>query len=262
MTQRLQCISHCVHENVRHGEKAVVFSLSCSDSGFNRDMPTAAIIVAAGSSQRMGFDKLAASLQGVPVLARSIRAFCDSPSIDEIYVVCSESRFRDLVTGTFAKPIIRVDGGNSRQESVEQGLRALSPEITMVAVHDGARPLVRVGDIERCMEQARKYGASSLARKVTETLKRADSEGFARSSVDRAMLWFMETPQCFRLNVLKRAYQNVRARKLQVTDEVSAVEAIGISTFLVESSGSNLKITIPADLELASFLIGENVWAD
>ncbi len=239
-----------------------VFSLSCRISRFNPDMPTAAIIVAAGTSQRMGFDKLAASLQGIPVLMHSIRAFCDSPSIDEIYVVCSESRFRELVTGTFAKPVIRVDGGSSRQESVQQGLRALSPEITMVAVHDGARPLVRVFDIEQCLERARQYGAGSLARKVTETLKRADADGFTRSSVDRALLWFMETPQCFRVNVLKRAYQHVRERNLQVTDEVSAVEAIGISTFLQESSGSNLKITIPADLELASYLIGANVWAD
>ena len=225
-------------------------------------MPTAAIIVAAGTSQRMGFDKLAAPLQGIPVLTHSIRAFCDTPSIDEIYVVCSEARFRALVSGTFSKPIIRVDGGSTRQESVQQGLKALSPEITLVAVHDGARPLVRVRDIEACIERARQYGACSLARKVTETLKRADTQGFARSSVDRALLWFMETPQCFRLNVLKRAYQQVRERNMQVTDEVSAVEAIGISTLLMESSGINLKITIPADLELASYLIGENVWAD
>jgi 2-C-methyl-D-erythritol 4-phosphate cytidylyltransferase len=258
----LQFFSLRSDEIIRDHKKTVVFSLSCGCSEFNRVMPTAAIIVAAGTSQRMGFDKLAASLRGIPVLARSIHAFSDAPSVDEIYVVCSEARFRELVTESFSKPIIRVDGGSSRQESVQQGLRALSPEITMVAVHDGARPLVRVGDIEQCIERARQYGASSLARKVTETLKRADAEGFARSSVDRALLWFMETPQCFRLNVLKRAYQHVRERNLQVTDEVSAVDAIGISTFLVESSGSNLKITIPVDLEFASFLIGENVWAD
>jgi 2-C-methyl-D-erythritol 4-phosphate cytidylyltransferase len=231
-------------------------------SRLNVHMPTAAIIVAAGTSQRMGFDKLAASLQGVPVLMHSIRAFCDSPSIDEIYVVCSEARFNELVTGTFSKHVVRVDGGDSRQESVQQGLRALSPEITIVAVHDGARPLVRGDDVEKCIEKARQFGASSLARKVTETLKRSDTEGFARSSVDRALLWFMETPQCFRVNVLKRAYQHVRSRNLQVTDEVSAVESIGISTFLVESSGVNLKITIPADLELASYLMGQDVWAD
>ena len=96
---------------------------------------------------------------------------------------------------------------------------------------------------------------AALGRKVTETLKRADAEGFARSSVDRALLWFMETPQCFRVNVLKRAYQHVRERKLQVTDEVSAVEVIGISTYLVESKHPNVKITVPADLKLAAYLM-------
>lgn len=218
-------------------------------------MPTAAIIVAAGSSQRMGFDKLAAPLLGTPVLAHSVRAFCEAPSVDQIFVVCSEARFSELLPGPFAKPVFRVDGGETRQESVYYGLKALAEDITVVAVHDGARPMIRVEEIEQCIEHARKYGAAALGRKVTETLKRADAEGFARSSVDRALLWFMETPQCFRVNVLKRAYQHVRERKLQVTDEVSAVEAIGISTYLVESKHPNVKITVPADLKLAAYLM-------
>lgn len=218
-------------------------------------MPTACIIVAAGSSQRMGFDKLAAPLNGIPVLARTVQAFCDAPSIDEIYVVCSPSRFESLLSRPFEKPMHRVDGGQSRQDSVQNGLDALAPEIKMVAVHDGARPLICVEDIETCLTHAKKYGASALARKVTETLKRADPEGFARVSVDRSLLWFMETPQCFRVNVLKRAYENVREQRLQVTDEVSAVESIGISSYLVESKSANLKITVPLDLELASHLM-------
>jgi 2-C-methyl-D-erythritol 4-phosphate cytidylyltransferase len=218
-------------------------------------MPTAAIIVAAGSSQRMGFDKLAAPLLGTPVLAHSVRAFCEAPSVDQIFVVCSEARFSELLPGPFAKPVFRVDGGDTRQESVYHGLKALAEDITVVAVHDGARPMIRVEEIEQCIEHARKYGAAALGRKVTETLKRADAEGFARSSVDRALLWFMETPQCFRVNVLKRAYQHVRERRLQVTDEVSAVEAIGISTYLVESKYPNVKITVPADLKLAAYLM-------
>jgi 2-C-methyl-D-erythritol 4-phosphate cytidylyltransferase len=225
-------------------------------------MPTAAIIVAAGSSQRMGFDKLVAPLQGLPVLAHSVRAFCETASIDEIFVVCSEARFKELLPGPFSKPVTRVDGGDTRQHSVQNGLNALSSEITLVAVHDGARPLIRPEEIDLCLEHAKKYGASALGRKVTETLKRADHEGFARSSVDRALLWFMETPQCFRVNVLKRAYAHVRERRLQVTDEVSAVEAIGVSTFLVESRAANLKITVPADLALASHLLGKHPQAD
>lgn len=218
-------------------------------------MPTAAIIVAAGSSQRMGFDKLAAPLLGAPVLAHSLRAFCAAPSVDLVYVVCSERRFSELLPGPFAKPVSRVEGGTTRQESVYNGLKALPQEVTMVAVHDGARPMIRVDEIEQCIAHTRQYGAAALGRKVTETLKRADVEGFARSSVDRALLWFMETPQCFRVNVLKRAYQHVREMKMQVTDEVSTVEAIGISTYLVESKYMNIKITVPADLKLAAYLM-------
>jgi 2-C-methyl-D-erythritol 4-phosphate cytidylyltransferase len=218
-------------------------------------MPTAAIIVAAGSSQRMGFDKLAAPLLDAPVLAHSVRAFCAAPSVDLVYVVCSESRFSELLSDSFAKPVYRVEGGAARQESVYNGLKALPQEVTMVAVHDGARPMIRVDEIEQCIAQTRQYGAAALGRKVTETLKRADAEGFARSSVDRALLWFMETPQCFRVNVIKRAYQHVRETKMQVTDEVSAVEAIGISTYLVESKYPNIKITVPADLKLVAYLM-------
>jgi 2-C-methyl-D-erythritol 4-phosphate cytidylyltransferase len=223
-------------------------------------MPTAAIIVAAGSSQRMGFDKLAAPLSGIPVLAHSVKAFCEAQSVDQIYVVCSEERFAELLSGSFDKPVFRVDGGVTRQESVYHGIKALSEEITVVAVHDGARPMIRVEDIELCLERARKYGAAALGRKVTETVKRADADGFARSSVDRSLLWFMETPQCFRVNILKRAYQNVREKKMQVTDEVSAVESIGISTSLVESRHANIKITLPADLQLAAYLMDSEDW--
>ncbi len=223
-------------------------------------MPTAAIIVAAGSSQRMGFDKLSAPLSGMPVLVHSVKAFCEAQSVDQIYVVCSENRFAELLSGPFDKPIFRVDGGATRQESVYHGIKALSEEITVVAVHDGARPMIRVEDIELCLERARKYGASALGRKVTETVKRADADGFARSSIDRSLLWFMETPQCFRVNILKRAYQNVREKKLQVTDEVSAVESIGISTSLVESRHANIKITLPADLQLAAYLMDSDDW--
>ena len=215
----------------------------------------AAIIVAAGSSQRMGFDKLAADLRGRPVLAHAVDAFCAAPSVDAIFVVCSPQRFAELLPGSYAKPVVRVDGGATRQESVFNGLNALDPNTQLVAVHDGARPLVSPQDIELCLQAAKTHTASALGRRVTETLKRADEQDFARSSVDRDNLWFMETPQCFRVDALKRAYAQVRAQQLVVTDEVSAMEAIGIPTHLVESRSPNLKITVPADLKLAAYLM-------
>ena len=218
---------------------------------------TAAIIVAAGSSRRMGFDKLAAELRGRSVLAHSVAAFCATPSIDTIIVVCSQQRFAELLPSSYPKPVIRVDGGATRQESVSHGLNALGDDVSLVAVHDGARPLISPQAVEACLAAAQQHTASALGRRVTETLKRADKNDFASSSVDRDNLWFMETPQCFCVDALKRAYRHVREQQLIVTDEVSAMEAIGYPTYLVESKEANLKITVPADLKLAAYLMDE-----
>lgn len=212
-----------------------------------------AILVAAGSSRRMGFDKLAAPLGGVPVLRRTLETFMQAQSISEIIVVCPESRW-PLLDGYFIKPVRRVDGGATRQDSVMAGLTALSLESTWVAVHDGARPLVSPEDIDRCVAAAVENRAAALARRVTETLKRSDSVGFSTEGVSRDHLWFMETPQVFEIPILADAYTQVAARGLTVTDEVSVLEAVGLRVKLVESSRTNLKITTPADLALAETL--------
>ena len=133
----------------------------------------AAIIVAAGSSRRAGFDKLLAPLHGVKVLERSIRAFASCREITEIVVVCPEERFHaingaDLETEI---PVTRVDGGAERHESVQNGLAALLYTPEFVAVHDGARPLITVEQISRCIQTAREYGAAASAHPVTDTLK-------------------------------------------------------------------------------------------
>jgi 2-C-methyl-D-erythritol 4-phosphate cytidylyltransferase len=218
-------------------------------------MGCAAIIVASGSSRRMGFDKLAAVIDGKPVLAHTVRAFMAAEGITRVVVVCPEERFRLLDGEEFAKPIDRVDGGDQRQDSVANGMAALGPDDLIIAVHDGARPLVRPESIDECIAAARQFGAASLARVVTDTIKKADTEGFARYSVDRTGLWAMETPQVFRSSVLRRAYASVVERQLAVTDEVSAVEAMGISTKLITSPFPNPKITVPADIHLASALM-------
>jgi 2-C-methyl-D-erythritol 4-phosphate cytidylyltransferase len=218
-------------------------------------MSIAAIIVAAGESRRMGFDKLSAKINGTSVLMHSINAFCQCPSVNVIYVVCNEQRYREIDALHFGKQIFRVDGGAHRQDSVNNGLHALDPEVTLVAIHDGARPMITPELIEKTIAATRQYGAAAVARRVTETLKRSDADGFARTGVDRNNLWYMETPQCFRVSVLRRAYQYVQERGITVTDEVSAVENIGISTFLIESTKPNIKITVPADLELTATLM-------
>ena len=214
-----------------------------------------AVIVAAGSSRRAGFDKLAALLDGVPVLRRSVDAFVAAGAA-AVVVVCPESRWKEtgLATATFPVPVSRVDGGAERQDSVAAGLAALPAGTRMVAVHDGARPLITPAGILACLAAAEKTGAATCAHPVVDTLKRADAEGRSLpEKVSRENLWGMETPQIFRLALLQEAYEYVKSQKLVVTDEVSAVEALGVSTQLVQG-GANLKITLPGDLELAELI--------
>jgi len=203
----------------------------------------------------MGFDKLASPLAGTPVLVRTLRAFLDAESIDEIIVVCPPERWQLFDATTFSKPVRRVDGGNDRQDSVAKGLAAITSETGLVAVQDGARPLIRPKDIDRCVEAAGIFGAAALARRVTETLKRADADDFSTDSLSREQLWFMETPQIFQIQLLRTAYAEVIDRQLVVTDEVSALQSIGVPVKFVESTEPNLKITTPADLALAEALL-------
>jgi 2-C-methyl-D-erythritol 4-phosphate cytidylyltransferase len=215
----------------------------------------AAIIVAAGSSQRMGFDKLASQIAGVPVLRKTLEAFLKADSISEVVIVGPPRHWDLLGGGEFSKPVRRVDGGLTRQDSVAAGLAALSLDTKWVAVHDGARPLVSPFDIDRCVAAAAEHQAAALGRRVTETLKRADAEDRSAEAVSREHLWFMETPQVFEIQLLRQAYAQVAAQGLKVTDEVSALESIGVRVKLIESQHPNLKITIPADLALAEALL-------
>ncbi len=214
---------------------------------------TSAIIVAAGSSRRMGFDKLFADLSGKPVLARSLAAFHDHPEIDEVIVVTSTSNW-EQIRGWNPQTKL-VEGGSERHFSVANGLNAVSPDCWLVAIHDGARPLIHAESISACIKGAREQGAASCARRITETLKRADDSCRVTESVDRDHLWAMETPQCFQLELIRRSYQQVLETDKIVTDEVSAVEALGEPVYLIENPHPNLKVTFPSDLVLASRLL-------
>lgn len=214
-----------------------------------------AVIVAAGSSRRAGFDKLAANLDGSPVLRRSVDAFV-AAGCSAVVVVCPEPRWCEvgLADAAFPIPVLRADGGAERQDSVAAGLDALPAGTRYVAVHDGARPLITPQGIAACLAAARQTGAAACAHPIVDTLKRADAAACSLpEKVSRDNLWGMETPQIFDLALLRRAYACVAAQHLVVTDEVSALEAIGVSTRLVQV-GANLKITLPGDLELAELI--------
>ena len=218
-----------------------------------------AVIVAAGSSQRMGFDKLRAGLLGRPVLAWTLAAFEMCPSVGEIVLLTragSETEMAGLVAqGGFTKVRKILAGGAARHLSVWNGLQALDPLAEFVAVHDGARPLTTPALIEKCLTRARETGAACAAAPVTDTLKRADAAGRVVGSFDRTGLWAMETPQIFSVPLLRRAYRAVLDSDFTVTDEASAVEHLGEPVTLVAHEDWNGKITYPRDLELAQQIL-------
>ena len=205
----------------------------------------------------MGFDKLMAPLWGDPVIRHTLRAFAACEDIHGIWIVAGRERAGEIQEAGPMPDKFRgfVEGGAERHLSVDAGLLAVPPEYALVAVHDGARPLIHPSQISRCLEEARRTGAAASARRITDTVKRADSQCRVTGGIDRAGLWAMETPQVFRLDLLRAAYARVMEEEALVTDEVSAVEHTGHDVYLVENPWPNLKITLPGDLETAALLM-------
>jgi len=220
-----------------------------------------AIIVAGGSSQRMGFDKLFAVIAGEPVIAHTIRAFECADCVSEIVLVTHEQRhdeIRSITSGAGFKKISSITpGGERRQDSVRAGLNTIDARAEYVAVHDAARPLITPRQIERAFAQCHVHGAAALAEPVNDTLKRADTNLLVVGSVDRHQLHAMQTPQIFERSLIEDAYRAVYAENILVTDEVSAVERLGRKIALVLNDDFNLKITYPRDLPVAEFILSD-----
>lgn len=212
-----------------------------------------AILVAAGSGSRMGFDKLLAPLHGSSVLQCSLDRLLACDAIHSIVVVCPIDRWLTLRIPTCAKPVTRAEGGKLRQDSVSSGLAATPPEATHIAIHDAARPLVSPDDLGRVINAALDSGSAALAHRIVDTLKRSDESNFTRDSVPRDHLWGMETPQVFSRPLLEAAI--TLSSKQEFTDEVSLLQAAGHPVLLVESLHPNPKITTPADLALAAAIL-------
>ena len=224
-----------------------------------------AIIVAAGHSRRMGFDKLFATIIGRPVIAHTIGAFERAGSVGDIIVIGREGRLDEIKAivrdENFKKVRSIVPGGKHRQDSVRAGLDHLAAGAKYVAVHDAARPLITPEQIECVLEQCRMHAAASLAEPISDTLKYADSEFFVTGPVDRHQLYAMQTPQVFERPLIEDAYRAVYAENVSVTDEVSAVERLGRKVILVPNKDLNFKITYPRDLNLAEFVLTQRIRA-
>lgn len=218
-----------------------------------------AVLVAAGSASRMGgIDKVMAPLGGTPMIVRTARAFQDCEAIKEIVIVTRQDLILPI-TGLcqgMDKVKAVVVGGGSRQESVWLGLNALSKEVELAAVHDGARPLVSGALIDRVVRAAHSYGAAAPAIPVKDTIK-VEQGGMIASTPDRATLRAVQTPQVFDFDLLRGALQKAEKDGAAVTDDCSAVERLGMNIRLVEGEERNLKVTTPLDLKIAEMLLEE-----
>lgn len=222
---------------------------------FKRRTFCSAVIVAAGSARRMGgIDKIMADLDGKPVIWHTVRSFQENPLISEIVIVTREDLLVELAEKcagwgfTKVKTVLR--GGNDRVESVLSGVFQTSKKADIIAIHDGARPLVSQNVISETVQKCLKFGASAPAIPVKDTIKVA-VDGVVRSTPERRELMAVQTPQIFDADLLKAALQNAREKGLAVTDDCSCVEAMGMRVVLSQGEERNLKITTPMDLEIA-----------
>jgi len=214
-----------------------------------------AVIVAAGSSRRMGgVNKAFALLGGEPVLARVIDAFQRCKPIDQVVVVVSEPNLeqcRRLVAEQGWSKVTDVcAGGRRRQDSVVAGLGRLS-HCHWVVIHDGARPLLTEDLIYRGLTEAKETGAAAAAVPVTDTIKVAGDDRLVQQTPPRHSLWAVQTPQVFRFDIITEAYQRT---KQEVTDDATLVEQLGYRVKLYMGAYDNIKITTPDDLILAEVL--------
>jgi 2-C-methyl-D-erythritol 4-phosphate cytidylyltransferase len=225
-------------------------------------MKVTAIIAAAGAGRRMKTDrpKQLLVLNGSPILIYTIRKFDMCRLVDNVIVAApreSVEEVRRLVAGAgFSKPVSVVQGGARRQDSVAIALQHLSPDTTIVAVHDAVRPFVGVGEIEAAIREAEKSGAAVLAVPIVDTIKQIRRD-VIDSTLTREHLVLAQTPQVFRVEVLREAFERARRDDYYGTDESSLVERLGHSVSIVRGSERNIKITRPSDLTLARAFLEE-----
>ena len=221
------------------------------------DIRCSAVIVAAGSAQRMqGIDKLLAPLDGVPVLRRTVEALASAPEITELIVVTRADRLEAVqaLCEGLSKPVSVVPGGKTRAESVLCGLSAAA--MPYAAIHDGARPLVTNEVIAQAVSAAVSCGAAAPAVSVHDTIKRAEG-GLVAETPERSALFAVQTPQVFDFDLLRGAIVKAEADGFTATDDCSLVEHMGMSVRLTEGSERNIKLTTPLDLAIAQVLAEE-----
>ena len=217
------------------------------------------VIVAAGSSQRMGSDKILASLSDMPVLARTLTVFQNCDMVDEIVVVTRAEileQVADLCKNyDFGKVTKVLLGGKTRTESALAGVSAVSTKASLIGIHDGARPLVTNDLIERTILAAREHQSAVPVIPSTDTLKLVEEDGFVSGTLDRSRVFRVQTPQVFSAVLIKGALSNAVAKDISLTDDSTAMEAMNVKTFTVPGDTENLKLTSPEDMAVAESIL-------
>lgn len=220
-----------------------------------------AIIAAAGQGTRVGGEraKQFRELAGVPVIIHTLRCFEHSATIGATIVVLparETNGFIELAGKYQLRKIARViQGGATRTDSIWRGLLALRAATTrIVAIHDGVRPFITPEEIDRTVRAAEETDAAIMATPAIDTIKEAQ-DGRVTRTLERTRLWHAQTPQCFRYDLLRRAYEKAIAEQLEATDDSALVERLGIAVTIVEGTSRNIKITRPADFALAEMLL-------
>lgn len=213
------------------------------------------VVVAAGSGRRMGgVRKQYLDLAGEPVLLRSLSPFLQHPRVTEVVVVLPRSEVDAPPEWLRSLPVLRVEGGEERADSVQRGLEALSDRVRTVLVHDGARPLATRSLVDRVIGAVAECGALAAVA-ATDTIKRVDGNGRVKGTLPRAEIWQAQTPQGFPLAKLRRCYARAAAEGWGVTDDAEVFERCGETVLVVEGERENLKITRPEDLEVAAAIL-------
>lgn len=206
-----------------------------------------------------GVDKLFLELRGCPVVGHTWRRFENARCVDEIVLVirpAMESAFRELAAALgFKKRFHLVGGGKERQDSVWNGLAAVSPGTDLVAIHDAARPCVSEQTIESTLKAAELAGAAVTAQPIVDTVKESENGKQALRTLDRSRLWTVQTPQCFRVGIIREALSQVRRRGVSVTDDTAACELVGHPVQLVPSLEPNPKVTRREDLPWVEWVL-------
>jgi 2-C-methyl-D-erythritol 2,4-cyclodiphosphate synthase/2-C-methyl-D-erythritol 4-phosphate cytidylyltransferase len=194
-------------------------------------------------------------LAGVPILKRTVDAFLQGYAFDEVVVALPPELAVD--PPSYLDSVIVVEGGERRQDSVAKAFRAVAPSAQIIVIHDAARPLVSSALIERTIDAALKHGAAIAALEARDTVKRTDESRIIRGTIPREDIFLAQTPQAFRVGVLRDALE-LASTASAATDEAMLAEQAGHSVYLVEGDPRNLKITTPEDLQIAERLLSTN----